>query len=864
MDFPSGEATFERPEGSDSLVVRFDEGGTVELQGFYAVYGTENLPDFEVDGQFVPGADFLAAFGPDLLPAAGPGQTPGSRGYHDYANDTLADGLDHLEGLDYTHSPSQDPPTSPRATGMPDEGGRDADPGTYAAAGTGNRPGTYPDPAETTPPLEDAGQSRAPAQPLPNVAQLSETDMRDGGTSVFEGILAMDYADGDFRWIPPEDAPRAMADGAWLDMEWTVSEDGRTLTGTVNGVPALTAVLDDPATGHYRVELATGLDHGTADVTRLAMDIGYVVGSGEDAITGSLAVQVDDDTPRAKDSVGEVVWVQGDGVPVGNFAYGDRISFMQADKDPDLYPDGKSSFAGESEITVNGATFSTSLVHYDVPGGQFTVMTPEEIEAMYGKGATAGTFSATEGYLAIVSNSADKSSNHGADKEITYDMAHQVGEAVTIRLDGIAYGLQLDLAKFYANGYQGDNGESARINLYLDGQLVFTMVCGGTSADGNYTVEVKTNDPSLATPTLAFDTVVIAAMDNCVPGSNNSSNSDFDIKAVKFLTYEEAVILEQRGEVSGLVDGKSADGVAFAFGASQDGDVIHTSIGDLTLHVSADGTNVLATCADQSNAFQAFMDPATGAWSYLQYKEFATDDGSPVLLDAVAVDGDGDATRAEIVILDQTQSTATVLGTASDDTLSGDSGGDHIFGFDGNDTLFGKDGHDDLHGGAGNDVLFGGAGNDALFGGLGDDRLYGDEGNDFLDGGAGHDVLYGGLGNDLMVYHDGDEIHGGPGLDVLLTTMTDPGSVESLLSTATDTEVVIGGLPVDISVRSLADMGITLDDHGLHLDRQEGWHSEDDGHTYVSDRHEGVVVMEGNAVHAEVQEAEILVSLGSA
>ncbi|MBU0801347.1 MAG: hypothetical protein KKA05_10170 [Alphaproteobacteria bacterium] len=53
------------------------------------------------------------------------------------------------------------------------------------------------------------------------------------------------------------------------------------------------------------------------------------------------------------------------------------------------------------------------------------------------------------------------------------------------------------------------------------------------------------------------------------------------------------------------------------------------------------------------------------------------------------------------------------------------------------DTIEGRGGSDSIYAYAGNDVLDGGEGNDSLHGGLGDDTLIGGEGTDNLSGGAG-------------------------------------------------------------------------------------------------------------------------------
>lgn len=102
LDFSADQVSIDRPQGSDSLFFRFDDGSSIELQNFYTQYNKEAIPSFEVDGQLIAGADFFNAFGPDLAPAAGPTAGPARSGrYSDFANSGLEDGVNHLDGLDY-------------------------------------------------------------------------------------------------------------------------------------------------------------------------------------------------------------------------------------------------------------------------------------------------------------------------------------------------------------------------------------------------------------------------------------------------------------------------------------------------------------------------------------------------------------------------------------------------------------------------------------------------------------------------------------------------------------------------------------------------------------------------------------------
>ena len=136
LDFAADQVSIDRPQGSDSLYFRFDDGSSIELQNFYTQYNKDAIPSFEVDGQLIAGADFFNAFGPDLAPAAGPAAGPTRSGrYSDFGNSNLADGVNHLDGLDYRLSfagdtqPNLDPyplitNSAPRNNG-PDEARRD-------------------------------------------------------------------------------------------------------------------------------------------------------------------------------------------------------------------------------------------------------------------------------------------------------------------------------------------------------------------------------------------------------------------------------------------------------------------------------------------------------------------------------------------------------------------------------------------------------------------------------------------------------------------------------------------------------------------------------------------------------------------
>lgn len=101
FDFPADAATLTR--SGDNLVLTFEDGASIQLQGFYTTYSKEEMPSFQVDGVEISGQDFFAALGEDLMPAAGPAaSSSAARGgrYNEYGGSDLLDGIDHLGRLD--------------------------------------------------------------------------------------------------------------------------------------------------------------------------------------------------------------------------------------------------------------------------------------------------------------------------------------------------------------------------------------------------------------------------------------------------------------------------------------------------------------------------------------------------------------------------------------------------------------------------------------------------------------------------------------------------------------------------------------------------------------------------------------------
>lgn len=191
------------------------------------------------------------------------------------------------------------------------------------------------------------------------------------------------------------------------------------------------------------------------------------------------------------------------------------------------------------------------------------------------------------------------------------------------------------------------------------------------------------------------------------------------------------------------------------------------------------------------------------------------------------------------------------FGTAAGDTLDsrGETGNNILYGGGGDDILYGGAGHNQLYGGDGNDTLYAGSNGDHLYGGKGNDHLYGGKDNDFLDGGAntfatdhGGNHLNGGEGNDLLVFHQGDTIDGGGGLDFLLTSNPND-NLQSILGQTSNVEVAIkggtGNADAPLSLTSLTELlkqGITVTDNSdgsTTMTLNKDWSDNHDG-TYTN------------------------------
>ncbi|WP_460883152.1 retention module-containing protein, partial [Pseudaeromonas pectinilytica] len=132
-----------------------------------------------------------------------------------------------------------------------------------------------------------------------------DTDLVDGtqagqGSTTVQGNLNVDFggATGSVSFLPVETQPALTSGGQPL--VWVVSDDGLTLTGSVNGTVIVTVTLAADGSS-YTVDLDGALDNG-ADP--LAIAIGIQAQNDAGAITsGQIVLTVADDAPLAQDDV---------------------------------------------------------------------------------------------------------------------------------------------------------------------------------------------------------------------------------------------------------------------------------------------------------------------------------------------------------------------------------------------------------------------------------------------------------------------------------------------------------------------------------------------------------------------------------
>ncbi|WP_300717522.1 VCBS domain-containing protein [uncultured Desulfovibrio sp.] len=314
FEFPADAATLSR--SGDNLVLTFEDGASIQLQDFYTTYSKEEMPSFQVDGVEIAGADFFAALGEDLMPAAGPASSSAARSgrYNEYGDGSLLDGIDHLGRLDIGFDGGVQLATDmvdPSAW-YDDDGGR-VDHGVTV---TPTNPAQDPDDLDI--PVQ-GGENFPPTMPH-DVLRVDESALPDGsggGKATAAGSMSVSAPDGVATITIGGDV--VWQNGALTGTPVNTDEGHLNVTGFDGTNLTYTYTLTDPTREHTK-QNAGGEDDAIAHEME-------VVVTDRDGDSGSAVIRVEitDDVPTIKSFEHELT-EGGEVIPVFGNALTDAVA----------------------------------------------------------------------------------------------------------------------------------------------------------------------------------------------------------------------------------------------------------------------------------------------------------------------------------------------------------------------------------------------------------------------------------------------------------------------------------------------------------------------------------------------------------
>lgn len=316
LQFPTDQATMER--AGDNLVFSFDDGSSIQLTNFYTQYSQESMPDFEVDGTLVAGADFFSAFGPDLMPAARAAR------YSDLGNSDLLDGINHLNELDWGMNLDRPYTEDVDALGVvsPDAGETNAAPvisisGTVSVVEAGVFVGGN-DAKEGVPTASGQVNAYDPDGDALHFAFVAPDGSLVTSITTEYGVITIN-PDGSYTYVLNNENANGLAEGDVVNENFTVQvSDGRGGTATTTVTVNVVGSNDVPT-------LELGKDHLTVT------DDG--ANAAEDAITDGGTALGDD--PDAGHDLHYSFGTDGDGNPITSIT--DEYGTLTIDPDTGEY-----------------------------------------------------------------------------------------------------------------------------------------------------------------------------------------------------------------------------------------------------------------------------------------------------------------------------------------------------------------------------------------------------------------------------------------------------------------------------------------------------------------------------------------------
>ncbi|MDO9418471.1 T1SS-143 repeat domain-containing protein [Pararhizobium sp.] len=634
-----------------------------------------------------------------------------------------------------------------------------------------------------------------------------DDDARTGGnpggplddieTSVLTGVLSHSGgADGtaSILWSPNGfDLPPG--GNFWF----AISPDSKTLTITQlqNGdyVGIFKVVITDTVAGTYSVTQLLPVMHSAAGTEdNLQVSFQYRVTDGDnDVATGTLTVNIDDDTPVIGTNASGFVAEDGVKSFTGLLT---GLSF------------GADSGAARS-LAFNGSTVAVT----DQDSATATL-------ASFGRPITVAVINGVlTGYVG--------STNPPAAGDVVFKAS----------LDAVTGQYTFQLLQPL------DHTAPNATSQYLDLALSFTATDadGDTSAAGTITVRV---DAAGSIGSINYSNLTTAVFVNL---DSVAHTVDGKTVAADTATDGQSVALADR-----VIGNDSVSGVNDAFGGSNDDvlfggaennhlvgnagndllvagagvDTLEGGQGDDTLVVNADIDNAgsygprdlllgdgtvrsisLAGLSGESDALiggtgndTVKMEAAAGAAGFV-FDRYSAPGTLSGIENFIGTDGN------DLILLPTGYTTdggmVTIDGGKGNDSIAGTNSADKLLGGDGNDLISGLGGDDIIEGGAGSDEIWGGAGNDDIKGGGGSDNITGGLGDDTIDGGIGGDTFNYSIGDGV------DTIDGGSNDDVLITNgnATAESAVVTLTATGFDIDVDGDGI-VDVKTTNIESVVI--------------------------------------------------------
>ncbi|WP_394229704.1 Ig-like domain-containing protein, partial [Shewanella colwelliana] len=435
---------------------------------------------------------------------------------------------------------------------------------------------------------------------------LSEGDLYSNGSDADSQQLRFKSGSESITSFQFGNTDNIQISGVNANIKWSFNDNGQ-LIGTFMGKEAISLTLNggriesgEEGSVSVTVELLDTFPHNVSaeNLVISGIDVIAVDAQGNSA-TSSMTVQVADDAPEIADAA--TVAVSDTDIPdalVGSFSLTNSRGSSS-----DLDFDGFT-------ITARGFTSATD-----------STLTESNI---FGNSSGIGVQSVNSPYFNLAGEVDFRQFADGT----------SASEEVIITLDAgrLAYGVNID----FDNMFRGER-EVGVVDFYRDGQLIGSQTFSSNADSGDYAERFNVMQGG-------FDQMVIRALDNGV--NNPSDNSDFAIKRIEFLGYDDIA----SGYATGSVDTDwGADGIGSLVFDGTDENGLFTSDGQSIL-TSLSGNTLLGQTDSGELVFKVEFTPSTGQWEFYQYKAIEQTSDGQLDFNVSATDSDGDSVEGHFAV----------------------------------------------------------------------------------------------------------------------------------------------------------------------------------------------------------------------